>query len=214
MTPANVFDVDENAEEYDRWYDENERAYQAELQAVRQMLPGDGRVLEIGVGTGRFAAPLNVDVGVDPAGEMLEVARQRGVEVREARGEDLPFEDESFDAVLMATVDPFVDDLRAVLREARRVLRREGRLVVAMIDLASPFGQMREESKQEDKFFRCATLHSADEMIGLIQAAGFGHVQTVQTLFDGAGAFEIRNGHGEGAFVVIGGQKKLTVQAS
>jgi ubiquinone/menaquinone biosynthesis C-methylase UbiE len=204
MTTAAVFD--ENAEEYDRWYDENERAYQAELQAVRRMLPGEGRVLEIGVGTGRFAAPLGVDVGVDPAGGMLDVARQRGVEVREARGEDLPFEDESFDAVLMATVDPFVDDLEAVLREAKRVLRREGVLVIAMIDLASPFGQAQEESKQEDKFFRYATLHSADEIIGLMQSVGFDHIQTVQTLFDGVGAFEVRDGHGEGAFVVIAAQ--------
>lgn len=224
---ADVFN--DHAAEYDRWYDENERAYQAELEAVRRMLPGEGRVLEIGVGTGRFAAPLGVDVGVDPAGRMLDVARQRGVEVREARGENLPFEDESFDAVLMATVDPFVDDLDAVLSEARRVLHREGRLVIAMIDRASPFGQMRDQTKQDDKFFRDATLHSADEIIGLMQAAGFDRIRAVQTLLGdpqrfvepespgvdaGMDAFEVRDGHGEGAFVVLSGRKKLAVQVS
>ena len=43
----------DNAEEYDRWYDENGRVYRAELEAVRRFIPEGGRGLEVGVGTGR-----------------------------------------------------------------------------------------------------------------------------------------------------------------
>jgi hypothetical protein len=88
---------------------------------------------------------------------------------------------------------------------------------------------VREKSKHDDKFFRNATLHSADEIIGLMQGVGFDHIRSAQTLLGDPqmlvepeapsidmemDAFEVHDGHGEGAFVVISGQKKLTVQVS
>jgi hypothetical protein len=46
------------------------------------MLPEGGTGIEIGVGTGRFAAPLGIKVGVEPARAMGEIARrERGIEV-------------------------------------------------------------------------------------------------------------------------------------
>lgn len=228
METVKVFD--ENAEEYDRWYDENKRAYQAELQTVRRFIPQEGRGLEIGVGTGRFAGPLGVDVGIDPAAGMLDMARERGVDVREGVGEDLPFDDESFDYVLMVAVDPFVDDLEAVLREAHRVLKRRGTIIVGFIDAASPLGKVQEASKNDDKFYTVASFHSADEMLAKLRGTGFDTLRPAQTLLGedvlplverdsladdievDNSAYEVHDGYGEGAFVVISGQKKLTVQ--
>jgi len=46
---------------------------------VRVLLPWQGLGLEIGVGTGRFAAPLGIKVGVDPSMAMLAYAAERGV---------------------------------------------------------------------------------------------------------------------------------------
>ncbi len=43
----------------------NQLAYDSELEAIVQILPKSGRALEIGVGSGRFAAPLNLELGVD-----------------------------------------------------------------------------------------------------------------------------------------------------
>lgn len=225
MDRVSVFD--RNAEEYDRWYEDNKRAYQAELDAVRRFIPAKGRGLEIGVGTGRFAGPLGIEVGVDPAAGMLALARERGVETHEGTGENLPFPDASFDYVLMATVDPFVDDLAAVLREAHRVLRNDGRLIVAAINRASPLGEIRNATKADDKFFAQANLRSAEELIGAIRSAGFGTVRTAQTLlgspeplveFDSADismendAYEIHDGYGEGAFVVIAAEREPALQ--
>ena len=75
---------------YDDWFERHRAAYLSELLAVRTLLPWKGRGLEIGVGTGRFASPLGVEFGIDPAAEMLDYAEARGVRVvravAEARG--------------------------------------------------------------------------------------------------------------------------------
>jgi phosphoglycolate phosphatase-like HAD superfamily hydrolase len=47
-----------HSEPYDEWYERYQAAYLSELLAVRALLPWKGQGLEVGVGTGRFAAPL------------------------------------------------------------------------------------------------------------------------------------------------------------
>lgn len=76
---------------YDEWFERHRAAYLSELLAARALLPWSGRGLEIGVGTGRFAAPLGVAFGLDPAAEMLGYARERGIGVVRAVAEALPF---------------------------------------------------------------------------------------------------------------------------
>ena len=79
---------------------------------VRDRLPEEGRILEIGCGPGSFAEDvLGYDlVCLDPIPEMLRVAEERVNKARAGRGdepatfiqgkaESLPFEDSSFDAV-------------------------------------------------------------------------------------------------------------------
>jgi SAM-dependent methyltransferase len=77
---------------YDEWFERHGPAYVSELLAVRALLPWVGRGLEIGIGTGRFAGPLGIKFGIDPAGETLDYARARGVSVARAVAEALPFE--------------------------------------------------------------------------------------------------------------------------
>ncbi len=74
-----------HSEPYDEWYERHQAAYLSELLAVRALLPWKGQGLEVGVGTGRFAAPLGVKTGVDPARSMLDRAEERGVEVVQFR---------------------------------------------------------------------------------------------------------------------------------
>lgn len=63
--------------------------YQSELLTIRALLPWDGLGLEIGVGTARFAAPLGVQVGIDPSSAMLRYAAGRGITVVRATAERL-----------------------------------------------------------------------------------------------------------------------------
>jgi ubiquinone/menaquinone biosynthesis C-methylase UbiE len=117
------------------------RSEEAGLSEVRHGLVGDatGRVLEIGAGTGanlpHYAAGVESLVLTDPETPMLRrlqrAARQHGplAQVLQAPAEDLPFEDDSFDAVVSTLVLCGVDDQPRALREVRRVLRPGGRLL-------------------------------------------------------------------------------------
>ncbi|MCL6087403.1 MAG: methyltransferase domain-containing protein, partial [Actinobacteria bacterium] len=103
-----TFVFDDNADEYDRWYDDNKEIYQSEVLALKQVVPAGKRGLEVGVGTGRFAVPLGVKVGVEPSEAMSSIARQRGVKVKKGFAENLPFKDKSFDFVLFVTTICFL----------------------------------------------------------------------------------------------------------
>lgn len=75
---------------YDAWFDRHEAAYRSELAALRALLPAEGEGLEVGVGTGRFAAPLGIEYGVDPAPAMRARARARGIAVTEGEARTSP----------------------------------------------------------------------------------------------------------------------------
>ena len=83
---------DELAQEYDKWFDENRFAYESEVLALRKFIPENGKSLEVGVGSGRFAVPLAVQIGVEPAKGMADIARKRGIKVVRAKAEGLPFD--------------------------------------------------------------------------------------------------------------------------
>lgn len=96
-----------------------------------------GRVLEIGVGTGRnlelYPSGGEIEVtGVDISQRMIERARRRArklgraAEVRRADAQALPFPDASFDTVTATCVFCSVADPVRGLAEARRVLRPGG----------------------------------------------------------------------------------------
>src|SRR5659263_286596 len=101
MSSIEIFEM--HAQEYDEWFGENKEVYMSEILALKDLIPSEGIDLEIGVGTGRFAIPLGIKIGVEPAKAMADISRKRGIDVRESRAEALPFDDESFDFVLMVT---------------------------------------------------------------------------------------------------------------
>jgi ubiquinone/menaquinone biosynthesis C-methylase UbiE len=90
-------------------------------------------VLDIGCGTGQFAAALSEHArvwAVDAEPEMVAHARGRVRAVRVACAEQLPFKDGWFERAVMRQVVHLVDRPRA-FAEARRVLGVDGRLVIA-----------------------------------------------------------------------------------
>jgi len=97
------------------------------------------RVLDVGCGTGRVAAALaergSRVWGVEPSPEMAALARERLSTVKIAPAEQLPFKDGWFERAVMWLVIHLVDRSRA-FAEARRVLRPDGRLLIATFDPA------------------------------------------------------------------------------
>jgi SAM-dependent methyltransferase len=205
--PASARPFARHHRRYDRWFERHRAAYVSELLAVRALLPTRGRGLEIGVGSGRFAAPLGVAFGVDPATEMLGYARNRGVAVACAVAGALPFPDSTFDHVLVVTTLCFVDDPRTMLREAARVLRPGGTIVIGMIDGESAVGRLYRASQRHDPFYRVARFYSSADVEALLAEAGFGETAWMQTLAAApAVVAEIepaRQGRGHGAFLVV-----------
>ena len=104
------------------------------------------RVLDLGAGngwlcrrialTGGEAVALDLrDDAVDGLGAATELLAESGFERVAASFDALPLSDEHFDVVVFNASLHYALDLRAVLREARRVVRRGGRVAV----LDSPF---------------------------------------------------------------------------
>ena len=199
---------DRLTERYDHWFERHADAYVAELLAVRALLPLGGESLEVGVGTGRFAGPLGVGWGIDPATAVLPYARQRGVVPVRGTAEALPFTAASFDSVLVVTTVCFVDSVAKHLAEVRRVLKPGGSLLVGLIDRDSPLGRVYRQRQAESPFYAPAHFLSSAELGEALAAAGLQADAWAQTLFEdgssetGAGPQPTRPGTGEGSFVV------------
>jgi SAM-dependent methyltransferase len=208
-----VKSFEKNVDRYEAWFDRNQAAYQSELQALRTLLPKNGKGLEVGVGTGRFAAPLGVRVGVDPSPAMAKVAMERGIEVPFGVGENLPCKDSSFDFILLVTTICFLDDVPAAFLEVYRVLTAGGYILVGFINRESTLGKAYEQRKQSNEFYRQATFLSVDEVVLHLQQAGFRDFVFRQTIFQNPKEMKqldlVRPGYGEGSFVVVRAKKPL-----
>ena len=122
---------------------------QHQLEQTLFDLVGDdfhGDLLDIGTGTGRilqmFAGRAHRGVGIDMSNDMLSVARSnlegssfKHIHVRKGDMYRLPLEDQSFDLAILHMVLHYSDNPAEVIREAARVLRPEGRLIV--VDFAA-----------------------------------------------------------------------------
>lgn len=198
-----------HTDQYEAWFESFEAAYQSEVAALRELRERADRSLAVGVGTGRFADPLDVEYGVEPALEMLVHALDRGVEGIQGVGEHLPVETNSIDMVLMVTTVCFLEDLQATLEEAHRVLRPGGQLLLGFIDRESRVGKQYQAIKDESPFYREATFYTTAELREASARAGFEDFETRQTIFampaELAEPDPVREGTGEGSFVALSG---------
>lgn len=198
--------------EYDAWFEENNLVYLSELITVASLLPQDGKGIEIGVGTGRFAALLEIEWGLEPSRQMGQIARRRGIRVVRGIAERLPFADDLFDYALMVTTICFLDDIEVAFEEVRRILKDSGQFIIGFIDRESPLGRQYETHQKNNEFYRIAEFYSVDEIIIRLEKTGFRPANIVQTIFHPLDEIrEIENpidGHGRGSFVVIRAEKK------
>ena len=125
----------------EHWQNTRESLYGKRFSdaAVLSLLPGDWTVADLGCGTGELieslAGQVSQVIGIDQSPEMLEAARVRtasfdNVDVREGDLSGLPIDDGSCDAAMMVLVLTYVDDFLEPLREACRILKSGGKLVI------------------------------------------------------------------------------------
>lgn len=135
---VSVPDFGRRAATYDELRPTDENWWEVYEALVREGDLAGRRVLDIGCGTGRFAAALSERAkvwGVDRSPEMLEVARARapGVRFKQASAYALPFKDGWFDRATMWLVVHLLERTRAYA-EIRRVLGAGGRISLATFD--------------------------------------------------------------------------------
>ncbi len=201
---------DKYYKKYDAWYDKHKFAFLSELEAIKRVLPRDKRGLEIGVGTGRFATALDITMGIDPSSKMLEIAQKRGVNVRLGFGEDIPFLNEAFDYVAIIITLCFVKDPRKVIEESARVLKKNGRIIISIVDKESFLGKFYRRKKSI--FYKQARFFSVKEVVDLLKETGFSQLFYYQTIFKPLNKINSiekpKRGFSKGSFVVISGEKR------
>jgi SAM-dependent methyltransferase len=209
---AGITAFSKNVNQYEQWFVDHPLAYVSELHAVREFLPAEGEGMEVGVGTGRFAAPLGIKKGIEPSRPMADLAAKKGIAVIPGVAEKLPFQDQEFDFVLMVTTVCFLDDMDLAFGEVYRVLKPGGFFIVGFVDRESALGKEYLKRKDRSVFFKDAVFYSVAEIAGHLGKAAFSDFVFRQTLFGNLDEMEkvdpVKEGHGEGSFVVVRAGKK------
>ena len=144
-------------------------------RALLSLQPGE-RVLDVGCGPGFLLAEMAAEVGVtgwlsgiDVSADMLALARDRcspisTIELKETNALSLPFADGSYDAVVSTQVYEYVVDIASALREAGRVLRTGGRLLIVATDWESSVWNNSDEARMA-RVLEAWREHGADSRL-------------------------------------------------
>lgn len=127
-TVSGAYNVDETVSLYE---------YQIFKSYLLKFLPQEGRILDVGCGVGNMLMQLKNDTryttsGVEISKDAAERAQQNGLNVLNGNLFDANFEDESFDAVFLLYVLEHVDNPLEVLKEIKRILKKNGLLFLAV----------------------------------------------------------------------------------
>jgi ubiquinone/menaquinone biosynthesis C-methylase UbiE len=179
MIPSRIV-FNEHAGDYDTWFDDHNSVYQAQLWILRGVVPDFRRGLEVGVGSGRFAAPLGIHSGIDPSAMLAMMAKHRGVEITLGEAEHLPYRAGSFDFVLMMTVICFLEDIQRAFHEVHRVLEHRGTLLTGFIEAGGEIFQKYRHQPIKGQFLQFATFRTIDEVYGFFKDAEFEDVSVLQ----------------------------------
>ena len=158
-------------EETHWWYVGRRRIIQWLVERICATLDEPSpRILDVGCGTGanlKMLAAHGRAEGVDISSQAVDFCRERGLDsVKLGAIEHLPYDDSSFEIVTALDVIEHLDDDVAGLREMRRVLRSDGRLLLFVPAFMFLWGVQDDVSNHRRRY----TLPS---LVKAVEAAGF-----------------------------------------
>jgi ubiquinone/menaquinone biosynthesis C-methylase UbiE len=165
---------------------------QSQLQPFRQHVVGaaEGRVLEIGVGSGlnfpHYGAAVGSVIGLEPSAELLRMARPRAraapvpITLLDASAEAIPLDTGSVDTVVTTWSLCTIPNASCALAEMRRVLRPGGALLFVEHGRAPEAGVARWQDRLDPFWsYLAGGCHLNRKMDDLVAAAGF-RIETLQ----------------------------------
>jgi len=136
-----------------------------------------GHLLEIGCGSGKILKRMEHmgwrSEGVDFDDAAVEIARKKGLQVHAGMVEDQAYPNDHFDVILMSQVIEHVHDPFALLREARRILKPGGRLILITPNNESLGHRMFQEAWRGLEVPRHLHLFTLRSLRNLAEKAGF-----------------------------------------
>jgi SAM-dependent methyltransferase len=160
-----------------RTYDRTRAASPSLLGPLRAALEGapGRRLADIGGGTGNYALALRDEgwepVVIDRSAEMLAGASAKGLSTVVADATRLPLADESFDAAMLVSMLHHVEDGASAVAEARRVLRRGGRLALMVYAREDIEDLWLLDFFPSSRAWMYATHQTLDELLQLLPGA-------------------------------------------
>ena len=153
------------------WYVGRRRIIQTLVERICASLnTPNPRILDVGCGTGanlKVLAAYGKAEGVDISPQAVDFCRERGLDsVKLGAIEQLPYESDSFELVTALDVVEHLDDDVAGLREMRRVLRHDGRILVFVPAFMFLWGVQDDVSNHRRRY----TLPG---LLKAVEAAGF-----------------------------------------
>jgi ubiquinone/menaquinone biosynthesis C-methylase UbiE len=114
-----------------------------------------------------------VEYGIDKSIGVLKFAKERRIEVMRGEGEELPLVDASFGAVFIIVTLCFVDEPLKVLKEASRVLKDDGFVILGLILKESPWASFYEKKGEEGNvFYKIARFYTINELKSMLKNVG------------------------------------------
>jgi len=225
-TPKAISAFNREAKDFDYWFGKNKNVFESELLAEKEFTSNVENAVSIGVGSGLFASRLGIKKGVEPSKDMAKLAREKGIDVKIGTAEDIPYDSEKFNTVLLSTVLSYCKDPLKALKESFRILKKGGHVVVSFLpregsytmlyDLARVHGWFDPDRAPENpyplKFIKGAKWISIEKVKNLLHEAGFVNFEYIQTLtkhprYTNEDIEKPAGGYKKGDFVVIRARK-------
>ncbi len=154
---------DKISEGYDELHGEEQKKKLKIIVKHLRPAPSD-KILDVGCGTG-ISSDLPGDVtGIDPSGELLMIAKKRGIKAIKGKAEALPFDDNSFDIVISLTAAQNFDDIKKGIKEIKRVSK--GKVAVSILKKSRKIKEFKHT--MENEFPGCLWIEEEKDLIGLV----------------------------------------------